>query len=133
MQSIALSSDQLKELEQIARISLPNESCAFLLGDSQQQNNKVVIAEILPIKNVQASYISFEIPPDELLKAYDYAEQKRLQIAGIFHSHPAPASPSRTDIRFMEINPVVWVIYSTTERRFAAWVFEESIREVNMV
>jgi [CysO sulfur-carrier protein]-S-L-cysteine hydrolase len=125
--------DQLKELERIAKSSLPNESCAFLLGNGQQQDNKIVIAEILPIKNVRASYASFEIPPDELLRAYDYAEQKRVQITGIFHSHPAPPSPSRTDIRFMEINPVVWVIYSTTERRFAAWVFEEIVREVAMV
>jgi proteasome lid subunit RPN8/RPN11 len=109
---------------------MPNESCAFLLGTGQ---NKIVIAEILPVKNARASYASFEIPPDELLKAYDYAERAGLQVAGIFHSHPSPPSPSRTDMHFMEINPVVWVIYSTTEGRFAAWVFEEDVREVNMV
>jgi proteasome lid subunit RPN8/RPN11 len=109
---------------------MPNESCAFLLGSGK---NEIAIAEILPIKNAYASYASFEIPPDELLKAYDYAERKSLQIGGIFHSHPAPPSPSGTDMRFMEINPVVWVIYSTTERRFAAWIFEESVCEVKMV
>ncbi len=111
-------------------MSMPNESCAFLLGSGQ---DKIVIAEILPVKNAHATYASFEIPPDDLLKAYDYAERAGLQVAGIFHSHPSSPSPSRTDVCFMEINPVVWVIYSTTEGRFAAWVFEESVREVDMV
>ncbi|AIF83725.1 putative metal-dependent protease of the PAD1/JAB1 superfamily [Candidatus Nitrososphaera evergladensis SR1] len=109
---------------------MPNESCAFLLGSGQ---GKISIAEILPVKNAHASYASFEIPPEELLKAYDYAERKEMQVAGIFHSHPSPPSPSRTDVRFMEINPVVWVIYSTTENRFAAWIFdEENVRQVDM-
>jgi proteasome lid subunit RPN8/RPN11 len=130
--SITLSKTQRQELEQIARASMPNESCAFLLG-SGQQKDRIAIAEILPVRNANATYASFEIPPDELLKAYDYAERKNLQGAGIFHSHPSPPSPSRTDARFMEINPVVWVIYSTTEDRFAAWIFEENVREVNIV
>jgi proteasome lid subunit RPN8/RPN11 len=111
---------------------MPNESCAFLLG-SGQQKDRIAIVEILPVRNANATYASFEIPPDELLKAYDYAERKNLQVAGIFHSHPSPPSPSRTDARFMEINPVVWVIYSTTEDRFAAWIFEENVREVGIV
>jgi proteasome lid subunit RPN8/RPN11 len=109
---------------------MPNESCAFLLGSGQ---DRVAIAEILPVRDAHATYASFEISPDELLKAYDYAERKNLQVAGIFHSHPSPPSPSRTDARFMEINPVVWVIYSTTEGRFAAWIFEENIRQVSII
>ncbi len=84
------------------------------------------------MKNAQTSRVAFEIPADELLKAYDYAEKKGLQVAGIFHSHPSSPAPSGTDRRFMEINPVVWVIYSTTESRFAAWVFEDGVRPVKM-
>ncbi|WP_415283822.1 Mov34/MPN/PAD-1 family protein [Candidatus Nitrososphaera sp. FF02] len=116
-------------MEKLARESLPNESCAFLLGRGTE---RIAIDEILAVKNAQATRVAFEIPADELLRAYGYAERKGLQVAGIFHSHPASPAPSGTDKRFMEINPVVWVIYSTTENRFAAWVYEESVRPVKM-
>lgn len=111
-------------------MSLPNESCAFLLGKG---GDSVKVEEILPVKNVQATRVAFEVPADELLKAYDYAERNGLQVAGIFHSHPSSPAPSGTDRRFMEINPVVWVIYSTTEGRFAAWIFGDDVRPVKMI
>ena len=61
------------------------------------------------------------------------AEEKRLQVAGIFHSHPAGPAPSLTDAKFMEINPVVWVIYSTTQNQFAAWVLADRMRQVRII
>jgi hypothetical protein len=30
----------------------------------------------------------------------------------------------------MEINPVVWLIYSTTEQKFRAYVYDSDVREV---
>ncbi len=95
-------------------------------------NDRIRVQEILVVKNAQATRVAFEIPADELLKAYGYAERKGLQVAGIFHSHPSPPAPSGTDRRFMEINPVVWVIYSTTENRFAAWIFDSDVRPVKI-
>jgi proteasome lid subunit RPN8/RPN11 len=94
--------------------------------EDDDHENAVVISvvdQFLPIRNANTTYGSFEIPPDELLKAYDHADKIGTQVTAIFHSHPSPPRPSATDIRFMEINPVVWVIYSTTEERFAAWIF----------
>jgi hypothetical protein len=38
--------------------------------------------------------------------------------------------PSGTDRKFMEINPVVWLIYSTTEHNFKAYVYENDVVEV---
>ena len=128
--SIILTKAQLEQLEKHARESLPNESCAFLLGSGIAQ---VAISEVMIVKNAQADKVSFSVPADELLKAYKTAEEKKLQVAGIFHSHPARPEPSSTDARFMEINPVVWLIYSTTENRFAAWILEDSMRPVEIV
>jgi len=128
--SITLTQNQLAQLEKHARESLPNESCAFLLGSCTEQ---VAISEVMVVKNAQADRVSFSVPADELLKAYKTAEEKKLQVVGIFHSHPARPEPSSTDARFMEINPVVWVIYSTTENRFAAWILEDSMRPVEIV
>jgi proteasome lid subunit RPN8/RPN11 len=121
---ISLTSGQIEQLITIAKQALPNESCAFLLG----RNDKVV--EILPMRNADESAVTFSIEPQELLRAYDLAESKRLQVIGIFHSHPARPAPSSTDREFMEINPVVWLIYSTTEHRFKAYVYDSDVREV---
>jgi len=121
---ISLAARQLEQLANVAKEALPTESCALLLG----RNDRVV--EILPMQNADASTVTFRIEPQELLRAYDLAESKKLQVIGIFHSHPARPAPSGTDRKFMEINPVVWLIYSTTEQRFKAYVYDSDIREV---
>lgn len=127
---VLLSSAQLQRLEQLAKDSLPNESCAFLLGEDDKE---VTIKDVMPMENADASRVSFTISPDETLRAYRVAESRNMQVAGIFHSHPSPPSPSGTDARFMEVNPVVWVIYSTTVNRFGAWVFKDGrVKEVEI-
>jgi len=121
---ISLAPTQIEQLARLARSSLPNESCAFLLG----KNDRVV--EILAMQNADQSAISFSIEPQDVLRAYDVAESKKLQVIGIFHSHPARPAPSNTDKKFMEINPVVWLIYSTTEQEFKAYFYDSDVREV---
>jgi proteasome lid subunit RPN8/RPN11 len=126
MQSISLTAGQIEELVSIAKDVLPDESCALLLGE----NNAVV--EILPMRNVDESPVTFSIESTELVDAYNLAESKGLQVIAIFHSHPAQPSPSSTDIKFMEINPVVWLIYSTTERQLKAYVYDDYVKEVTI-
>ena len=127
---ISLTAAQLAQLAGIAKKSLPNESCAFLLGKDVE--NESVVVEVMPMRNSVQSPISFNIEPEELLKAYDLAEKQGLQVIGIFHSHPGNASPSSTDKKFMEINPVVWLIYSTTDDQFKAFLSDDEVREVEI-
>lgn len=126
MQSISLTAGQIEELVGIAKDVLPNESCGLLLGEND------AVAEILPMRNVDESPLTFSIESTELVDAYNLAESKGLQVIAIFHSHPAQPSPSSTDIKFMEINPVVWLIYSTTEWRLKAYVYDEYVKEVTI-
>lgn len=123
---ISLTAAHVEQLTSIAKGALPNESCAFLLGRDD------IVTEILPMRNADESQVSFSVEPQELLHAYDLAETKRLQVIGIFHSHPARPAPSSTDRKFMEINPVTWVIYSTTEHRMKAYVYDSDVREVEL-
>lgn len=128
MSIVIMTSGQLSQLVSIAKNSMPNESCAFLLGKSSRDES--VVLEVMPMANAERSPVSFSINPDELLKAYDAAEERGHDVIGIFHSHPGRPTPSGTDIRFMELNPVVWVIYSTTENEFKAFVSDVQVREV---
>jgi proteasome lid subunit RPN8/RPN11 len=124
MQSISLTAGQNEELVNIAKDLLPDESCALLLGE----NN--VVVEIFPMRNIDESPVTFSMDSTELVDAYSLAESKGLQVIAIFHSHPAQPSPSSSDIKFMEINPVIWLIYSTTEWRLKAYVYDDYVKEV---
>ncbi len=128
MKTISLTAPQIRQLVGIAKKALPNESCAFLLG----RNDKVV--KILPLRNSDESPITFSIEPAELLYAYNLAESKGMEVIAIFHSHPAKPRPSSTDIEYMEVNPVIWVIYSTTESQMKAFVYDDDglIEEISI-
>ncbi len=128
MKTISLSATQIRKLEGIAKDSLPNESCAFLLG----HNDKV--KEILEVRNSDQSPLTFRIESKDLLHAYYLAESKGMQVIAIFHSHPTKPWPSSTDVKFMEINPVVWVIYSTTDGQLKAFIYDDDdlVKEVHV-
>jgi [CysO sulfur-carrier protein]-S-L-cysteine hydrolase len=124
MQSILLTSGQIDELTRIAKDMLPDESCALLLGG----NNEVV--KILPMRNADESPVTFSIESTELLHAYDLAQSEGLDIIAIFHSHPGKPSPSGTDRKFMEINPVTWIIFSTTEWQLKAYIYDDDVKQI---
>ena len=127
MKTIFLSAAQIRKLEGIAKDALPNESCAFLLGHNDN------VKEILKVRNSDESPVTFRIESADLLHTYYLAESKRMQVIAIFHSHPTKPWPSNTDVKFMEINPVVWVIYSTTDGRLKAFIYDDDlVKEVRI-
>jgi [CysO sulfur-carrier protein]-S-L-cysteine hydrolase len=125
---IILSSAHLEMLVRISDEAKPNESCAFLLGSA----DGATVVEILQRKNVDGSPYSFSIEPAELLEAYDMAEKRGLNVMGIFHSHPGKTTPSPTDMKYMQLNPVTWLIYSSTEQEFAAYLGDDDIKKVEI-
>jgi proteasome lid subunit RPN8/RPN11 len=126
--AIVLTNAQMMQLADIAKSALPNESCAFLLGEG----NGLEVAEVMPMNNSDKSPFSFTIAADDVLSAYRNAEGRGLQVIGIFHSHPGKPFPSSTDRKFMELNPVVWLIYSTTENRFEAHLLGDTLENVQI-
>jgi [CysO sulfur-carrier protein]-S-L-cysteine hydrolase len=134
IQSFILNQFQIERLACLARDSLPNESCALLLGNYTNKENEIQVIETLSMKNSDALPTTrFRIDSQELINGYLRAEKMGLNVVGIFHSHPAPPIPSSTDKIFMEINPVVWLIYSTLTNESRAYIFEqEKIREVRL-
>ena len=73
---------------------IPEESCGLLAGF----DNKVTIE--LPIANQLHSPTKYFMEPMELYKALVKIETLKLDLLGIFHSHPkGPSRPSETDIK----------------------------------
>ena len=130
--TIILTTQQHIILANLAKESLPNESCALLVSDNNK-GKEISIIDIIPMKNSDLSVLTFSIDPQELIDTYQKVEKQDRQVVGIFHSHPAEPIPSSIDKKFMEINPVVWLIYSTTTNESKAYIFEEKIKEVQLV
>lgn len=123
----------LNALEKLAVKTLPEESCAILLG--KKSNTKSIVQYILPMNNSSHSSIEFNIDSDDLFQAYNKARGMNLDILAIFHSHPAQPIPSTKDKIFMLINPIIWLIYSTSSQTFKAFIVdeEEEIKEIIII
>ncbi|MCH7560939.1 MAG: M67 family metallopeptidase [Thaumarchaeota archaeon] len=125
MQKIILSESNKKILTEHADKESPNESCAILFGKND------LISEVFLTKNIDESSVNFTISNKQLIEGYKIAEEKKLEVIGIFHSHPnSDAYPSNTDKKFMYSNPVVWIIYSCVNQNFKAYFLESDIIEI---
>ena len=125
MQKIILSQSDKKILTEHAENEKPNESCAILFGKDD------LVSEVFLTKNIDESSVNFTISNEQLIEGYKIAEEKKVEVIGIFHSHPnSDAYPSNTDKKFMYSNPVVWIIYSCVNQNFKAYFLESDITEI---
>jgi proteasome lid subunit RPN8/RPN11 len=123
---IVFSKSHIDILRKHARENVPNESCAILFG--KKENARFLTKEVFLTKNVEQSPVSFTISNDDLISAYGQAEKKDLEVIGVFHSHPdSTAYPSTTDRKYMEINPVPWVIFSNITDEFKGYILESTV------
>lgn len=82
-------------------------------------------------ENIEKSPVNFTISNEQLIEAYKTAEERNVEIVGIFHSHPnSDAFPSNTDEKFMHGNPVAWIIYSGINKNFKAFILQPGIIEI---
>ena len=127
MQKIILKQSDKKLLSQYSENQKPNEACAILFG----KNNEVL--DIFLTENIEESSVNFTISNEQLIEGYKIAEDKKMDIIGIFHSHPnSDAFPSNTDKKFMQSNPVTWVIYSGINKNFRAFILESDCIEIQI-
>ena len=127
MQKIILKQSDKKILSQYSENQKPKESCALLFGKDNQ------VLDIFLTENIEESPVNFTISNEQLIEGYKIAEEKKMDVIGIFHSHPnSDAFPSNTDKKFMENNPYVWIIYSGINKNFRAFVLESDSVEIQI-
>lgn len=125
MQKIKLSESNKKLLSEFSENQKPNESCALLFGKDD------IVLDLFLTENIEKSPVNFTISNKQLIEGYNMAEEKKMDVVGIFHSHPdSEAYPSNTDKKFMQTNPVVWIIYSGINKNFRAFFLESDIIEI---
>jgi len=129
LESIVLAQKEKDKLVTHAISEQPSESCAMLFGKKIANNWNV--KEVFLTQNIDDSQTNFTISPEELLKGYQIAEKNQLEVVGIFHSHPnSDAIPSNTDKKFMQNNPVPWIIFSGVNNNLKAYLLDSDIIEI---
>ena len=129
MESIVLAQKEKDKLVTHAIGKQPNESCAMLFG--KKVGDKWNVKEVFLTQNIDDSQTNFTISPEELLKGYQIAEKNQLEVVGIFHSHPnSDAVPSNTDKKFMQNNPVPWIIFSGVNNDLKAYLLDSDVIEI---
>ena len=119
MECIVLAQKEKDKLVDHAIEQQPSESCAMLFGKKVGDNWNV--KEVFLTQNIDDSQTNFTISPEELLKGYQIAEKNQLEVVGVFHSHPnSDAIPSNIDKKFMQNNPVPWIIFSGINNNLTA-------------
>lgn len=128
--TLYLTPDQLQQISTHAERTYPEECCGLLIGqiDRTSSSSKTLL-EIWEVSNAWSTEIAEELStllpaaqdqqlradktdrywldPGDMLKAQRYARDHRLDIIGIYHSHPDhPAVPSECDRR------LAWTQYS---------------------
>ena len=129
---LRLTSEQLSSLGEEAKKNHPVEACALLFG--KLINNEAIITRIVVAPNILQSTIRFEISPQIVLNAFEQADQEGLQFIGLFHSHPAPASPSAVDLRYMRLwGEAFWLILSSINGAIAAFqMVDGEVHEITL-
>lgn len=90
----------------------PLESCGLLAGKNDR------VETVILVRNQAQSPARFVMDPYEQLKAFDWIESNRLDLLGIFHSHPTgPETTSATDIAEAAYE-VVQLIWSRNQNRW---------------
>ena len=126
---IKISESLRKNLELHANEQNPYEACAILLGNKDEKIWEAT--EIFLTENIEKSEINFTVSNEQLLEGYKMAEEKSLDVVGIFHSHPKSLpSPSNTDIKFMKGNPIPLIIYSGLTKEMKAYLLDSEIIQI---
>lgn len=104
----------------------PNEICGILLG--KETDGRRYIRTVMPIENqfeADEQYHRFRITPEAMFKAERLARHDRLDVLGVYHSHPnAEAQPSEYDRDHAAWTAWSYVIVSVREGKAAnlrAW------------
>ena len=131
MECIVLTQKEKDKLIAHAMKQQPSESCAMLLGKKVGDNWNV--KEVFLTENMDKSQTNFTISPEELFKGYEHAEKIQSEVVGVFHSHPnSDAIPSNTDKKFMQNNPVPWIIFSGVNNELKAYLLDSTIIEIRI-
>ncbi|MCL7414572.1 MAG: M67 family metallopeptidase [ANME-2 cluster archaeon] len=120
MVHVQLKKDHIRLIRDELTLHAPNEACGVFIG--RHQRDSIIVDIVVPIKNSIPSDRSFELDPKEHYEAWNRADEERLDIVGVYHTHPhSKASPSAWDEQSMKNYQTLWVIAGIDGVRGYEW------------
>lgn len=92
---LILHKTELENMCSHAEEAYPNECCGILLGKSSA--GEKTVCKILKADNTAKDSLRFEISPSSLIGAELLAEKEKLEIIGVYHSHPDHDAAASSD------------------------------------
>lgn len=97
---IRIEQDPWAQMVEHARAVYPNECCGAMLGTSSNGTKLVTSALRLENAHQGSQAARYELRAEDLLKADAEARKRKLDVIGIYHSHPdCDAYFSETDLK----------------------------------
>ncbi len=97
---ICIESEPWRAMVSHARATYPNECCGAMLGVIDGDAKTVREAMVLDNAFAGAQAARYELRPEDLLAADKAARERKLDLIGIYHSHPdCDAYFSQTDLK----------------------------------
>ena len=123
---VIIKEDVNKELIEVCKNGFPYEVCGYLIGSIKYGKDTSGLDDIFEISyfmiceniNRENPEVRFEINPSDRLKAQKDAELNKLDVVGVYHSHPnheAYASPTDNDFA---VESTAYLIYSIFNNKF---------------
>ena len=125
---VILEKAALQSIFNHARSTYPEECCGFLLG-SNSRLRKINRALRARNSSSESPRNRYSIQPEELIHADEEARKLRLDLIGIYHSHPdAVAQPSSIDLKhaWPWYTYLVLSVHSGEPRYITAWLLNEN-------
>lgn len=124
MPSLKISSSLIDDIRTHAEEVYNHECCGALLGI--EQDGERVIHSVVRMKNITSEdpQRRYSIDPFELLEVEDVAEAQRLEVLGIYHSHPDHSSrPSKfdRDHAFPFLSYLIISVYNGKVKDITSW------------
>lgn len=98
---VYIEKDVLEKMHEHAEQTYPDECCGFMYGEYQEDDSRS-ISRVRPVTNAKEGDKSnrFQIDPLDYQKAEQFALQNKLDLVGVYHSHPDhPGEPSQHDLK----------------------------------
>jgi len=131
---VTIDNDLNKRLIDVCQNGFPNEVCGVLIGKlifgKSTLDNIYNIIDFKVCENVNKDRAidRFQIRPNDLESAREEAEAKKMDIIGVYHSHPShPANASKTDKLYAALDYVylIYSIYDNQYKELKGWVLND--------
>jgi len=115
---IEIDTQPWREMVEHAEATYPNECCGAMLGTTDGEEKKVRVAIRLDNAAEGSQRAYYQLRPQDLLRAESEARERKMDLIGIYHSHPdCDAYFSETDLK----NSCPWysfIVLSIRKGRF---------------